>query len=135
MLKNKLKRFKLTIMENKKLILGKNIKERRAKMMEMKIVFEFMVEMDLPIPFDEEFLLMVPRQRAMVNRLMNEGIIISYAVSFEKGKLWLTMLADSEAEVFSMISEFPIIRFVETRISKLAFHNSVGFQIPHFSVN
>ena len=103
--------------------------------MDMRIMFEFMVEMDLPVPFDDEFLSMVPRQRAMVNGLMNAGIITSYAVSFERGKLWLTMLAENESGVFSLISEFPIIRFVETRISKLAFHNSVNFHIPQFSVN
>lgn len=103
--------------------------------MNMKIIFEYMVEMDLPIPFDDEFLSTVPRQRALINKLINDGIITSYAVSFEKGKLWMTLLAENEAGVFSVISEFPIIRFVESRISKLAFHNSVGFQIPQFSVN
>jgi muconolactone delta-isomerase len=103
--------------------------------MNMKAMFEFMVEMDLPVPFDDEFLALIPRQRAIVNRLMNQGVITSYAVSIESGKLWVTMLADDESSVFAVISEFPIIRFVESRINRLAFHNSVGFQVPQFSVN
>lgn len=103
--------------------------------MSTKIMFEFMVEMDLPVPFDDEFLALIPRQRAMVNRLMNQGIITSYAVSIESGKLWMTMLAEDETHVFTVISEFPIIRFVESRINKLTFHNSIGFQVPQFSVN
>ena len=45
--------------------------------MNMKIIFEFMVEMDLPVPFDDEFLSMIPSQRALVNKLINEGIITS----------------------------------------------------------
>jgi len=103
--------------------------------MNMKVMFEFMVEMDLPVPFDDEFLSQIPRQRAVINRLMNEGVVTSYAVSIENGKLWMTMLAEDESHVFAAISEFPIIRHVESRISKLAFHNSIGFQIPNFSVN
>jgi hypothetical protein len=103
--------------------------------METKIMYEFMVEMDLPVPFEDEFLAMIPRQRALVNKLMNDGIITSYAVSLEKGKLWMTMLAEDEANAFSMISAFPIIRHVTYNISKLTFHNSIRFQVPQFSIN
>jgi hypothetical protein len=101
----------------------------------MKTLFEYMIEMDLPMPFDDEFLSLIPRQRAIVNKLMNQGTITSYAVSVEKGKLWVTMLGESEPDVIRILDEFPIIRHVLYKISRLAFHNSVGFQVPQFSAN
>jgi Muconolactone delta-isomerase len=103
--------------------------------MNLKIMFEYMIEMDLPIPFDDEFLSLIPRQRAMVNRLMNKGIITSYAVSLDSGRFWMMMLAESEQNADSVVSEFPIYRHVTYKINKLTFHNSIGLAIPQFSAN
>jgi hypothetical protein len=103
--------------------------------MNLKIMFEYMIEMDLPVPFDDEFLSLIPRQRAMVNRLMNKGIITSYAVSLESGRLWMMMLAESEQNALGIVSEFPIYRHVTYKINKLTFHNSIGLAIPQFSAN
>lgn len=98
-------------------------------------MFEYLIEMDLPVPFDEEFVALIPRQRAMVNGLMREGIITSYALSIESGKLWITMLAESEQGVINILEEFPIRRHVMYKINKLTFHNSIGMSIPQFSAN
>lgn len=98
-------------------------------------MYEFMAEIDLPVPFDDEFLSLVPRQRAMVNKLMNEGIITSYALSLESGKLWINILAESEIKVRELIDSFPIADFIQYEIHKLTFHNSISFKIPNFSLN
>jgi len=51
----------------------------------IKVMYEFMIDIDLPVPFTDEFLALVPRQRAIVNKLMNEGSITGYALSIEAG--------------------------------------------------
>ncbi len=101
----------------------------------MIIMYEFMAEIDLPVPFDDEFLALVPRQRAMVNKLMNEGVITSYALSLESGKLWINILAESELKVTELLSTFPIAEHIRYEIHKLTFHNSISFKIPNFSLN
>jgi hypothetical protein len=101
----------------------------------LKYVYEYMVEINLPVPFDEEFLSLIPRQRAIINKQLNEGIITSYAVSIESGKLWASILAESESEVFEIISYWPIIDKITYEINKLAFHNSASLAIPKFSEN
>jgi hypothetical protein len=101
----------------------------------IKVMYEFMIDIDLPVPFTDDFLALVPRQRAMVNRLMNEGKITSYALSIEEGKLWITALAERSEEVKDIIESFPIAEHIFYRISKLTFHNSVSLQIPNFSLN
>ena len=103
--------------------------------MNMNIMYEYMADIDLPVPFTDEFLSLIPRQRAIVNKLMNEGAITSYAVSIEKGKLWMTAVAENESAVHRLIQSFPIAEHVHYTISKLTFHNSVNFKIPGFSLN
>jgi hypothetical protein len=98
-------------------------------------MYEFMIDIDLPVPFTDEFLSLVPRQRAMVNKLMNEGKITSYALSIESGKLWITAIAETELDVKQMLNGFPIAEYIFYRINKLTFHNSTSFQIPNFSLN
>ncbi|MDQ3022207.1 MAG: hypothetical protein M3R36_16790 [Bacteroidota bacterium] len=100
-----------------------------------KLIYEYMVEIILPLPFDNEFISRIPKQRELINKLMSERIISSYAVSLEEGKLWTTILAGSEEQVIDCLSEFPIIDLVEYKISKLAFHNNISLTFPQFSLN
>jgi hypothetical protein len=104
-------------------------------MSNLKYVNEYMIEFALPVPFDDEFLSLIPRQRAIINKQLNEGIITSYAVSIESGKMWASIIAGSESEVLEIISEWPIIDKITYKINKLAFHNSASFSIPKFSEN
>ena len=99
------------------------------------IMYEFMIDIDLPIPFTDEFLALVPRQRAVINKLMNEGIISSFALSVESGKLWISVIAESESNVKLLIDSFPIAENIFYQISRLNFFNSVKFKIPEFSLN
>jgi hypothetical protein len=101
----------------------------------MRILYEYMVTFDLPKYFDDEFTSLIPAQRAVVNRLMQGGIITSYAVSLESSKLWVTMIAESEIEVKEIIEGFPIVEKVDYKISRLAFRNTISPLVPNFSVN
>lgn len=101
----------------------------------MIIMYEFLADIDLPVPFTDKFLSLVPRQRAQVNKLMNEGIISGYALSIESGKLWVNLIAESEEKVSELLKSFPIAPYINFTIHKLTFNNSVSFRIPEFSLN
>jgi hypothetical protein len=101
----------------------------------LNVMYEYMAEIDLPVPFTDEFLSQIPRQRALVNKLMNEGAISSYAVSIEEGKLWMTAIAENSQAVKSMLESFPIAGYISYKISKLTFHNSLSLKLPSFSLN
>lgn len=98
-------------------------------------MYEYLVDIDLPVPFNDEFLALVPRQRAQVNKLMNEGIINSYALSLESGKLWVNIIAEDESKVRELMDSFPIADHITYTVHKLTFHNSISFKIPEFSLN
>ncbi|HMS64599.1 MAG TPA: hypothetical protein PKD83_05020 [Ignavibacteria bacterium] len=103
--------------------------------MNHKLVYEYMVEMDLPLPFDNEFISLIPEQRKIVDKLMREKLITMYAVSVEEGKLWTALLAESEDAAAEILMRFPIIELVEYRMYKLAFHNNIGAVTSQFSLN
>ena len=101
----------------------------------MRILFEYLVTFDLPKYFDDEFISLIPAQRAVVDTLMKNHIITSYAVSLESSNLWVTMIAGNEFEVNEIIAGFPISEKSNYKISKLAFRNTVNSFVPKFSLN
>jgi len=101
----------------------------------MIILYEFMVAFELPKKLDRDFVSLIPAQRTVINKLMKEGVVTSYALSLENSKLWVVMIAETELEVVQLISGFPIMNKFECNISKLAFHNNANRLVPNFSEN
>jgi len=96
---------------------------------------EFMIIVGLPDIFSPRFVSLIPEQRATVNEMMNEGIILSYALSQDRSQLWITMSADNEAEVLANIARFPLARYMKPEIKELMFQQSATFILPEPSLN
>lgn len=96
---------------------------------------QYMVDFTLPTELPEEFVESIPRQRAMVNRLLSEGKILNYALSLENSKLWVVFSAHSESELMEMVQRLPLTRYMKVRISELTFFNAANSFTPAFSVN
>jgi muconolactone delta-isomerase len=95
----------------------------------------FMVNVTLPNFMDEDFINLIPEQRAHVDNLMNEGKIESYALASDRTKLWVVMNVDSETKAVKILRNFPIFEYVEYEIIELAFYNSSQFFFPSLSLN
>lgn len=96
---------------------------------------QYMVEFDLPTPYTEEFLEKIPLQKMVVDELMEEGKIISYALSMDRARLWMVVNADSEFAVLDVINEFPLIQDMHYIITELMFNHAGAIQVPAFSLN
>ncbi|MGV3559654.1 hypothetical protein [Larkinella arboricola] len=96
---------------------------------------QFMVEFALPAEITEEFTVRIPLQRLKVNELMENGKLITYALSFDRQKLWCVVKAQTEFEVMEIVSEFPLINFMDPIITELMFNNIVSLRMPLFSLN
>lgn len=96
---------------------------------------QFMVEIQLPAVMSEEFTAKIPAQRKKVNEMMENGTLMSYALSDDFSRLWCVVRAESEFEVMTIVSEFPLIDFMDPKISKLMFNNVVALRLPMFSLN
>lgn len=96
---------------------------------------QFLITSRLPEVFSEEFLSLIPEQRSTVNKLMGQGIILSYSLAADRSRTWIVMEAASEVDVIRYLSEFPLIKFMRPDIQELMFHHSLSFMLPNPSLN
>ncbi|MCB0570444.1 MAG: hypothetical protein KDC66_11795 [Phaeodactylibacter sp.] len=88
---------------------------------------QFMVGFSLPDVISEEFMGLIPRQRAVADRYFSEGKLVNYALSIEAARIWAVFNARTEMEVMDMLLDFPLTRFMEVEINLLSTFNSVEF--------
>ncbi|TAF25689.1 MAG: hypothetical protein EAZ70_09705 [Runella slithyformis] len=96
---------------------------------------QFMVELTLPLQITEDFVQTIPRHRAKITELMEQGKVNSYALAADRSKIWCVVRAESELEVMDVIAELPLIGYLNPHISKLMFNNAVAFRLPLFNLN
>ena len=96
---------------------------------------QFMVEFAVPNPFPENLVIKIPSQRMVVNHLLEDGKIQSYALSMERDRLWCVVNAEDELEVMRIINEFPLIDYLEPTITELMFNKAIVMKVPAFSLN
>ncbi len=101
----------------------------------MNYEYQFMVDFTLPDQLTDEFMGLIPYQRAAVNKLFDEGSLLNYSLSLERSKLWCVFNAKSEMAVMDLIADLPLTSFMEVQISMLTFHNAMEPKMPHFSLN
>jgi len=101
----------------------------------MQQEYQFMVDFSLPKMLSEDFLRQIPHQRAKVNKLFRDGKLVNYALSLDNSKIWATINADSELDVLQLISQLPLTRFMQYKISLLTYYAGVNAEAPVFSVN
>jgi hypothetical protein len=80
-----------------------------------------MITIKLPDELTEDFVLLIPRQRAHIDQLMDEGKVLQYSLASDRTTLWVTIVAESE--------------IMNPGIMELAFHNSVSNELPKLIMN
>lgn len=96
---------------------------------------EYMINIKLPQQLNKDFVALIPKQRAQVSKLMEEGKIIQYALAADRSLLWITMIAKSQREVMDILSTLPLIHYMNPEIHALAFHNSISNDLPKLIMN
>lgn len=95
----------------------------------------FQVHIKLPDIFTRRFAALIPQQRERVNQLMEERVILNYALDMERTNLWVTMQAKDQEAVMDILSTFPIIKDVKVDIFELAFFDSAPMGLPELIMN
>lgn len=94
-----------------------------------------MIDIDLPETLSREFIKLIPKQRAFVKRMMNEGIISNYSLSSDRKKLWVVVNADTPFDVKNIMGSFPIFNHIRFKINNLLFHDTSFTSIPQMWLN
>ncbi|MFN8288391.1 MAG: hypothetical protein U0V74_16660 [Chitinophagales bacterium] len=95
----------------------------------------YMVEIELPAFMGPDFMELIPKQREYVNTMFDKGTITGYSLTADRSKLWVSVAADSMAEVDGIIRKFPILRYITYNIHELMLHESAMVLIPSISLN
>lgn len=95
----------------------------------------FMFSIQLPTELTQEFISLIPKQRALIDKLMEDGKIIQYSLALDRSQLWVTIAANSERKAMELFSTFPLVDFMIPTIFELAFQNSISNQLPKMIMN
>ena len=96
---------------------------------------QYMVEIRLPRQFSQEFMRLIPAQRACVNKLFEEGSIRCYSLAMDRSLLWVVMVAGSPQDVEDVLETFPVMPYCTFDISELMFHDMASHELPRISMN
>ena len=66
----------------------------------------FAVTILLPDIYEESFLALIPRHRSLINCLLSESVIETYAVSTERRRGWVTVNGDDTWVVRAVVEHF-----------------------------
>jgi muconolactone delta-isomerase len=96
---------------------------------------QYLVDFDLPLEFNDEFIQLIPAQRSQIDELMANGIVLSYALSADRSRVWATINAESPEELNEILNTLPLIDFMEATVFELEFYNATGNGLPAISLN
>jgi hypothetical protein len=94
----------------------------------------YIVESSIP-EISNEMMLLIPKHMRIVQDLMEEEKVLTYAVSADRKKWWCHIKADSEFEVMEILSMMPIMPFLKPEIHPLLIYNNAEYNLPKFSLN
>ncbi len=95
----------------------------------------FLVHIVLPDFFSQKFYSLIPKQRILINDLLEKRIVLNYSLDMERKNLWVQIQAISEQEVMDILSTFPIIKEVKVNIHELAFSDNAPLHLPELILN
>lgn len=95
----------------------------------------YLVHITLPEVFTPRLAALIPKQRSMINDLLEQRVVLSYSLDMDRQNLWVFVEAKSEKGVMDIISSFPIINEVKVDIKELAFYDSSRMGLPEIIMN
>lgn len=94
-----------------------------------------MVHIRLPEVFTFEFYALIPKQRELVNQLLEQHKVLNYSLDMQRKQIWAVFEVEDQQELLRLLQSFPIIEEVEVEIHELAFHNTAPIDLPDVILN
>ncbi len=89
----------------------------------------------LPDVFTLEFYELIPRQRKVINKMLERRIILNYSLDMERKNVWAIFEVKNEDELIRELNTFPIIDEVSYQVHELAFYNTAPVNLPDVILN
>ncbi|MEL6627524.1 MAG: hypothetical protein AAFQ83_12625 [Bacteroidota bacterium] len=96
---------------------------------------QYMAEVYLPQVIPQDLVNLIPAQRAQVNKLFEKGHLRTYSLSNDRSRLWVVILAPTQAEAYDILDTMPIMPYCNAELYELMFHDMVPYELPRLSLN
>ena len=89
------------------------------------------------IKFDwsDEFAALIPAHRTYINMLINKNIIDQYVVSMESQRVWVTLNAETKADVEKILRKSPLFKYWTYEIDELFVIDGQLYRLPAVQPN
>ena len=84
---------------------------------------------------NDEFMNLVPKHRTYINFLINKNVIENYAVSMETQRVWITMHAESKAEIEKLLIKSPLYKYWTYEVDELFVLDGQHYRLPALQPN
>ena len=92
----------------------------------------FLIELELNFNFRDR----MESATYLMNQMLADGHIQTYSISEDLNRMWITMVADSDYEVWELIGHLPVESIMEPIVTGLNTYNqSIDLLFPAVSLN
>lgn len=84
---------------------------------------------------DDDFMSLIPEHREFINELIESNFIDQYVVSMESQHIWITVSADTKAEVKKVLSQSPIYKYWKIKVEELVVIDGQLHRLPAVQLN
>lgn len=85
--------------------------------------------------WNDEAMKVIQEHREYINSLIDDHVIEHYAVSMEIQTVWITINADTKAEVRKILSTTPFNKFWKFDIHELIIWDGQNYRLPAVQLN
>ena len=96
---------------------------------------QYMAEVYLPHVIPQDLINLIPAQRAQINKLFEDGSLRSYSLSWDRSRLWVVLVAESEHGAYEILDQMPIMPYCNAEVYQLMFHDMATHELPRLSLN
>jgi hypothetical protein len=95
-----------------------------------------MVTITLPEELDDKFWTLIPAHRELITQLMNNEIVVSYAINSSRTSGWIVVSAETREEAIRTIKKFPIYSYyLDVEIEELFLFDTSYTGLPKLVLN
>lgn len=92
-------------------------------------------QVTISFEWNDEFAALIPAHRTYINMLINKNIIDQYVVSMESQRVWVTLNAETKAEVEKILKKSPLHKYWTYEIDELFVLDGQLYRLPAVTPN
>lgn len=90
----------------------------------------FLVHISLPDTFTKELYDLIPRQKELLNTLLERRVVLNYSLDMERKNMWVFFEVENRGELGQILSQFPSLNNIRVNIHEMAFYDAAPLPMP-----